>query len=157
VIPTVVSPVYQMALVLGGLAVLAWRIRETRVPVTTRTLLLPPLGMSTGFSMFLVPSVRIPLSWAAASFMAGWLVLSLPLVRSSSLERRGEEVLMRRSNVFFVILLGLLALRLALHHYVGRLISPPQTAGVLFVLAFGMIARWRGTLYNDFRALANGS
>lgn len=152
-IPTVVGPLYQLALVLGGVAVLVWRIRETRVPVTTRTILLPPLGMSTGFSMFLVPAVRIPLSWAVASFFAGWLVLSLPLVRSSSLERRGEEVLMRRSNVFFVILLGLLALRLALHHYIGRLVSPPQTAGVLFILAFGMIARWRSTLYRDFKAL----
>ena len=51
------------------------------------------------------------------------------------------------------ILLGLLGLRLALHDYIGHLISPLQTAAVFFLLAFGMIVRWRSDMYRQYRRL----
>lgn len=144
---------YTLATVAGGAAVLAWRVQETRTPVTTKKIVLPPLGMSTGFAMFVVPSMRIPWTWAGGAFLVGALVLSYPLARSSSLERRRGEVVMRRSNGFLLILLGLLGLRLALHEYVGHLMSPRRTASVFFVLAFGMILRWRAGMYLRYRAL----
>lgn len=143
----------RVAPVLGGIAIIAWRLQETRSPVTPRKILVPPLGMSTGFTMFVAPSMRIEWTWALAAFLVGFLILSYPLVRSSTLERRGDEVLMRRSNGFLLILLGLLGLRLTLHEYVGALVSTRRTAAVLFVLAFGMIVRWRWVLYRQYRAL----
>lgn len=97
--------------------------------------------MSTGFLMFLSPSMRIPWASAAGAFLLGALVLSVPLARSSTLARKGEVVLMRRSDGFLLILLGLLALRLALHEWVGEVLPPRQTASLFFVLAFGMILR----------------
>ena len=60
---------------------------------------------------------------------------------------------MRRSNGFVVILLGLLALRLLLHDYVGHLLPPLQTGALFFVLAFGMIIPWRARMYFRFRQL----
>jgi len=132
-----------LAPVAGGGAVLAWRIRETRTPVTPAKILVPPLGMSTGFAMFAMPSMRIPWSWAAVAFLVGALVLSVPLERTSTLERKDDAVIMRRSNGFLVILLVLLAIRVALHEWVGELLPPKQTASLFFVLAFGMILRWR--------------
>ncbi|MEZ4416069.1 MAG: cytochrome c biogenesis protein CcdC [Gemmatimonadota bacterium] len=142
-----------LAPIAGGAAVLVWRFRETRTPVTARKIIIPPLGMSTGFGMFLVPEMRIPWSWALVAFLAGALILAVPLMRSSTLERQGDVVVMRRSHGFVVILLGLLALRLLLHEYIGHLISGKQTAAVFFVLAFGMILRWRTAMYLRFRAL----
>jgi membrane protein CcdC involved in cytochrome C biogenesis len=109
--------------------------------------------MSTGFLMFASPLVRVPWTWAVAAFLLGALVLSWPLARTSRLERRGDVVMMRRSNGFLVILLGLLSLRLALHEYVGHLLPTPQTAAIFFVLAFGMILRWRAGMYLRYRAL----
>jgi membrane protein CcdC involved in cytochrome C biogenesis len=132
-----------LAPVAGGSAVLAWRIRETRTPVTTRKILIPPLGMSTGFAMFAVPAMRIPWSWAVVAFLVGAVVLSVPLERTSTLERSGDVVVMRRSNGFLLILLVLLAIRVALHEWIGELLPPKQTASLFFVLAFGMILRWR--------------
>ncbi len=132
---------------------LAWRFRETRTPVTVRKILIPPLGMSTGFLMFVSPAMRIPWAWAVGAFLFGALVLSVPLARSSTLERKGEVVLMRRSNGFLLILLGLLALRLALHEWVGEVLPPRQTASLFFVLAFGMILRWRVGMYRTWRRL----
>jgi len=137
----------------GGGAVLAWRIRETRTPVTTRKIIIPPLGMSTGFAMFAVPSMRIPFVWAVVAFLVGALVLSVPLERTSTLERSGDVVVMRRSNGFLLILLVLLAIRVALHEWVGELLPPKQTASLFFVLAFGMILRWRVGMLVRYRRL----
>jgi membrane protein CcdC involved in cytochrome C biogenesis len=142
-----------VAPLVGGSAVLAWRLRETRTPVTARKIILPPLGMSTGFLMFLVPRMRVGWGWAVGAFLVGAVVLAVPLARTSSLERQGDVVLMRRSNGFLVILLGLLALRLVLHEWVGEVLPARQTGAVFFILAFGMILRWRVGMYQRFRAL----
>jgi membrane protein CcdC involved in cytochrome C biogenesis len=144
----------RIAPVFGGVAILLWRVRETRVPVTARSLIVPPLGMSTGLGMFFVPAARVPWPWAAASLLFGALVLSWPLLRSSRLERREDGIYMKRSRAFLWILLGLFSLRLLLHDYVGHLISTMQTAAVFFLMAFGMIVVWRVTLYLNYRRVA---
>ena len=142
-----------LAPIAGGLAVLAWRIQETRRPVTARKIILPPLAMSTGFGMFASPAMRLPWTMALGAFAVGAVVLSVPLARTSSLERRGDQILMKRSKGFVLILLGLLTLRVGLHDYIGHLLPPRQTASLFFILAFGMILRWRVAMYLRFRTL----
>lgn len=137
----------------GGVAVLGWRVRETRRPVSPQSIVIPPLGMSTGFCMFLAPMMRVPWSWAVVAFLVGAFVLWYPLARSSSLTWHEEQVVMRRSPAFLMILLGLLIVRLALHDYLEHVISPQQTAAVFFILAFGMILRWRTAMYVSYRRL----
>jgi membrane protein CcdC involved in cytochrome C biogenesis len=157
VIPDALRLLPALAPIAGGAAVLIWRFHETRSPVTAAKIVIPPLGMATGFGMFLVPAMRVPLLWALAAFLTGAIVLAIPLIRSSRLERSGDQVLMRRSNGFLLILLGLLAVRIVLHDWVGRYLSAGQTAGVFFVLAFGMILRWRVGMYRAYRALVDGA
>ena len=137
----------------GTLAILAWRIRESRRPVSLRSLIIPPLGMSTGFSMFVVPAFRIPWIWAAAAFVLGALVFAYPLVSSPQLTVEDGLIMMRRSRWFLVVILALAAVRLGLRQYISSLISVQQTAGLFFVLAFGMIVRWRTTLLLEYRRL----
>lgn len=151
---SVLRPLLRVAPVFGGIALLVWRMRETRVPVTVNSILIPPLAMSTGFFMFVSPLARIPWSWAIASLAAGAVVLSWPVVRASRLELRDGSICMRRSPWFLVVLLGLLAARLLLHEYIGHLISPLQTAAVFYLLAFGMIARWRIGMYRQYREMS---
>lgn len=150
----VLRPALRVGPVFGGAALLYWRMRETRVPVTAKSILIPPLAMSTGFGMFLAPPARVPWWWALGAFAIGFLVFAIPLVRSSRLESRDGRVYMRRSPWFLGILLGLLAVRLALHDYIGHLISPLQTAAVFYLLAFGMIVRWRVGMFRQYRAIA---
>jgi membrane protein CcdC involved in cytochrome C biogenesis len=138
----------------GALAVLAWRVRETQRPVTRPSIVIPPLAMSTGLSMFLMPGFRVPWSWALGAFLAGALLLSIPLVRTSRMTRAGETIVLRRSRAFLVILLGLAALRLLLRDYVGQVLPPKQTAAVFFLLAFGMIVRWRVWMLGEHSRLA---
>jgi membrane protein CcdC involved in cytochrome C biogenesis len=141
------------AAIVGTLAILAWRVRESRHAVTIRSLVIPPLGMSTGFSMFAVPAFRIPWSWGLAAFVLGAVVFAYPLVASPQLTLDGGVIMMRRPRWFLVVLLGLAAVRLGLREYVSAIISVQQTAGLFFVLAFGMIVRWRSTLLVEYRRL----
>ncbi len=64
---------------------------------------------------------------------------------------------MQRSRAFLWILLGLFAVRLALRAYVERVVSPMQSGGLLFLLAFGMILRWRVGMLLEFRRLTSPS
>jgi membrane protein CcdC involved in cytochrome C biogenesis len=68
--------------VLGFFAVMAWRIREGQTAVTVRKIVIPPMGMATGFCMFLVPAFRLPWIWALGAFLVGALILAYPLPKS---------------------------------------------------------------------------
>ena len=93
---------------LAGLAaVMVWRVREGRTAVTIRKIVIPPLGMATGFSMFFVPAFRVPLLWAVGAFLVGAVALAYPLLRTSKLVRDGEAIMMRRSNAFFAVVIVL--------------------------------------------------
>jgi membrane protein CcdC involved in cytochrome C biogenesis len=137
----------------GGSAVIAWRVREGSRPVTMAKIIAPPLGMSTGFLMFLFPPARIPLSWAVLAFACGALLLAYPLLKTSELRRAGDHVLVQRGKAFLWILLGLLSVRFAARTYVEQYVSELQTGAIFFVLAFGMIARWRFDMFFQYRAL----
>jgi membrane protein CcdC involved in cytochrome C biogenesis len=152
--PRALLPLFGGAAAVGGAAViLAWRVAEQQRPVTERSILIPPLGMSTGFAMFLVPIFRVPWTWAVGAFLIGFLVLSIPLVRTSRLARQGDTIMLRRSRAFLAVLVGLVVVRLALRGYVEHLVSHTQTAGLFFILAFGMIVRWRVGMYLEYRRL----
>lgn len=142
-----------VAALAGAAAVFVWRVQEGRSPVTLRKIVIPPLGMATGFSMFLVPGFRFPLLWALAAFLTGALALAYPLVATSRLEREGERIMMRRSGAFFAVVIVLAAVRLAARDYFDQILSVEQTAGLFFVLAFGMILRWRVKMLLEYRAL----
>jgi membrane protein CcdC involved in cytochrome C biogenesis len=138
---------------LGAIAVLIWRVRESRRPVSTKTILIPPLGMATGFSMFFAPQMRFPFVWGVGAFLAGAVLLAYPLLRTTRLTREGGTIMMQRHNAFIPVIIGLAALRFALRSYVGAIISVPQTGALFFVLAFGMIARWRTWMFLEYRRL----
>lgn len=143
-----------VASIVGAGVMFAWRVRETTRPITIPAIVIPPLAMSTGFGMFVVPAMRVPPVWGLGAFLVGAFVLSIPLVRTSHLERRGDVVMMRRSRAFIAVLLVLLALRLSLRNYLDHLISPLQTAALFYLLAFGMIVAWRVWMYRRYRRLA---
>jgi len=139
--------------IVGLLGVLAWRVREARTAVTVKKIIIPPLGMATGFSMFLVPAFRVPWSWAAIAFLIGMVALAYPLLVTSRLIRDGDAIMMKRSNAFFIVVIGLAAVRFFARDYLDTYMSMEQTAGLFFVLAFGMILRWRMRMLLEYRIL----
>jgi membrane protein CcdC involved in cytochrome C biogenesis len=134
---------------------MAWRIREGQTAVTVRKIVIPPLGMATGFCMFIVPAFRLPWMWALGAFLVGALVLAYPLILTSRLKMVGDDVMMHRSAAFFVVVVALAAVRYYARGYFDKLISLEQTAALFFVLAFGMILRWRMSMYFEYRRLTD--
>ena len=143
------------ASLIGLLAVLAWRIREAQGAVSVKKIVIPPLGMATGFSMFIVPAFRIPWTWAAIAVLIGAVALAYPLLLTSRLIRQGDSVMMQRSNAFFVVILALAAIRLLARGYLDRILTLQQTGAVFYLLAFGMIVRWRTQMFLEYWRLTS--
>jgi membrane protein CcdC involved in cytochrome C biogenesis len=137
----------------GAAVMITWRYRETRRAISLRAIVLPPVAMSAGLLMFAAPQARIPWEWALGALLGGALVLFRPLEWSSRLELRDGSITLQRSPAFLVILLGLVALRLVFREYLEAHLSLPQTGAVLFLLALGMVVRWRAGMLARYRRL----
>jgi membrane protein CcdC involved in cytochrome C biogenesis len=139
--------------ILGALAVLAWRVAEGKRAVTAKSIIAPPLGMATGLSMFIVPIFRVPWLWALAAFALGLVVFAYPLLRTSKLTLEGDDVMMRRSSSFFLVIIAIAIIRLVARGYIGAYVTIPQTAALSFLLAFGMIVRWRVSMFLEYKRI----
>jgi membrane protein CcdC involved in cytochrome C biogenesis len=139
--------------ILGAIAVLIWRVREARSAISLRKIVIPPLGMATGLCMFLVPAFRVPWTWAAIAFLTGAVALAYPLLLTSRLIRQGDVVMMQRSNAFFSVIIALAAIRLLARGYLDTVLSIQQTGALFYLLAFGMIVRWRTQMLLEYRKL----
>jgi membrane protein CcdC involved in cytochrome C biogenesis len=137
----------------GLAAIIVWRVREGRTPISIKKIIMPPLGMATGFFMFAVPAFRIPVTWAGLAFMVGTVGLSYPLLKTSRLVRQGQVVMLQRSSAFFTVILLLAAVRILARGYLDTLLTVQQSAALFFVLAFGMILRWRAQMLLEYRKL----
>jgi membrane protein CcdC involved in cytochrome C biogenesis len=151
--PAISGPTAAIASVIGAIAVLAWRISETRSAVSVKKIVFPPLGMATGSCMFVVPAFRVPVAWAAIAFVMGAVALAYPLLRTSRLIRDGDRIMMQRSGAFLAVILALAAIRYAARSYLDTLLTVEQTAALFYLLAFGMIVRWRVGMLLEYRKL----
>jgi len=142
-----------VASIFGFIGVMIWRVREGRTAVTARKIIIPPLGMATGFSMFVVPAFRVPPLWAAVAFLIGAILLAWPLQATSRLIRDGNTIMMQRSGAFFAVVIVLFAVRYFARGYFDKIMTLQQTAALFFVLAFGMILRWRLGMLREYRTL----
>lgn len=142
-------------LIIMGSTMAILRIRATKKPTNAKKILIPPIGMSTGFAMFLYPPTHIPWSWAALAFLAGMIFLAIPLIITSRFHIVDGEIYLKKSRAFVFILFILLSARIGLHSYIEQHISIMETAGLFFILAFGMLLPWRMAMYQQYRKLAN--
>lgn len=146
IISTVITIVF-------ALTVIVVRTRGSNKPVNAKKIIMPPLGMSTGFFMFIAPQTHDKWLYALGAFVVG-VLLSYPLILTSNMHIREGQIFLKRSKGFVVILLVLLALRIALHQYVEQYVTIMQTGSLFFILAFGMIAPWRVAMLTQFRKLS---
>lgn len=141
---------------LAGLAgVLAWRVREGRSAVTLRKIVMPPLGMATGFSMFIVPAFRVQWAWGLGAFAIGAVIFAYPLLLTSDLHLQNGVIMMKRSSAFFAVIVALAVVRYVARGFFDRFLSLEQTGALFYLLAFGMILRWRAKLFFAYRALTS--
>jgi len=138
---------------LAGLTLIVLRMRAGKRPTSLRKIIIPPLGMATGFVMFAFSQTHIPWFWGLAAFLTGMLIFAFPLIVTTRLERVKSEIYVRRSKAFVFIMLTLFIIRLSLHSVVEQYMSIPQTGAVFYLLAFGMILPWRLAMISDYMRL----
>jgi len=142
--------------VIGLAAVLTWRVREGRSAVTLKKIVMPPLGMATGFCMFFYPPCRVPFTWGVVAFVVGAAVFAYPLLLTSDLHYQNGVIMMKRSSAFFSVIIVLAVVRYFARGYFDRFLTFEQTGALFYLLAFGMILRWRAKLLMAYRALTAG-
>jgi membrane protein CcdC involved in cytochrome C biogenesis len=106
--------------------------------------------------MFLYPPCRVPFLWGLAAFLIGAVLFAVPLLLTSDLHLHNEEIRMKRSSAFFAVIIVLAVIRWAAHGYFDRVLSLEQTGAIFYLLAFGMVLRWRLKLLLAYRALCAG-
>jgi membrane protein CcdC involved in cytochrome C biogenesis len=63
--------------------------------------------------------------------------------------------MMKRSGAFLAVIFTLAAIRFLARGYFDTILTVQQSAGLFFILAFGMIVRWRTKLLIDFRKITS--
>lgn len=140
-----------VAILMGSLVIFV-RLKGQNKPVSTKKILLPPVFMSTGALMFVVPYFRVTPAEVLEAFVVG-MFFSIFLIKTSRFEVRDGNVYLKRSKAFSFILIGLLLIRLLMKVVLSSSIQIGQLSGMFFLLAFGMILPWRVAMYIQYRRL----
>jgi membrane protein CcdC involved in cytochrome C biogenesis len=128
------------------------RMRESKKPTTLKKIILPPFFMMTGYSMFLYPPMHVQIEYAIVAFLVG-VLLSYPLIVTSQFEVVENEIYLKRSKLFIMILFGLVLLRLVLREYVSSYIDLIHTSSLFFIMANGMILPWRISMFFGYKKI----
>ena len=128
------------------------RMKAAKKPTSAKKIILPPIFMSTGALMFIVPTFRVtPLELLEAVGVG--MLFSILLIKTSKFEIRDNEIYLKRSKAFVFILIGLLVVRITGKLILSSTIDVGQLSGMFWILAFAMIVPWRIAMYRDFRKL----
>ncbi|CAG9613483.1 hypothetical protein BACCIP111899_02698 [Bacillus rhizoplanae] len=128
------------------------RLKAAKKPATLKKIVLPPIFMSTGATMYLLPQFRLTAPEILEAIAVG-LIFSIFLIKTSKFEIREQEIYLKRSKAFVFILIGLLVVRIAFKSYLSQTVDVGQLSGMFFLLAFAMIVSWRVAMYRAFTKL----
>jgi len=137
-----------------GMAIFATfvRMKAAKKPASIKKILLPPLFMSTGALMYVVPEFRLTLMEVIESIVIGML-FSILLIKTTKFEIKDQSIYLKRSRAFMFILLGLFVIRLAAKIILSSTIDFGELSGMFFLLAFSMIVPWRVAMYTSYQKL----
>lgn len=128
------------------------RIKAAKKPATMRKIILPPIFMSTGLLMFLVPIFHVTPLQVLEAICVG-MVFSIFLIKTSQFEVKDNEIYLKRSKAFIFILFGLLLVRIILKSVLSSSIDVGELSGMFYLLALGMIIPWRIAMFLSFKKL----
>ena len=128
------------------------RMKAAKKPASAKKILLPPLFMSTGALMYIFPEFRLTPMEIFESIAVGML-FSILLIKTSKFEIKGEDIYLKRSRAFLLILTGLLVIRIIAKLILSSSIDFGELSGMFFLIAFSMILPWRLAMYRDYKKL----
>lgn len=137
-----------------GMAILMMfvRMKAAKRPLTVKRILLPPLFMSSGMWMFIIPAFRLTLLEIIEVMIVG-VFFSIFLIKTTKFKVEDNEVYLIPSRAFIIILLSLLVVRIIIKLIIGSVISFGETSGMFYLLALSMIFTWRLAMLREFLIL----
>ncbi|MCE4957158.1 CcdC family protein [Macrococcoides caseolyticum] len=135
-----------------GTAVIIVRMKAQNYPTNVKKIILPPIFMSTGAVMYVVPYFRLTPLEILEAIIVG-MFFSLFLIYTSNFVVMNNQIYMKRSKLFPLILVSLLIIRSVMKFFLSSTIHPGELAGMFFLLAFSMIVPWRIAMYIKFKKL----
>ena len=137
-----------------GMAILMMfvRMKAAKRPLTVKRILLPPLFMSSGMWMFIIPAFRLTLLEIIEVMIVG-VFFSIFLIKTTKFKVEDNEVYLIPSRAFIFILLSLLVVRIIIKLIIGSVISFGETSGMFYLLALSMIFTWRLAMLREFLIL----
>ena len=139
--------------VVMGIAVIFVRKHASKTPLTLKKIVIPPIMMSTGALMYIFPYFRLSWVHIAETVIIG-AVFSIVLIWTTKYEVKRDELYVKQTKAFPIILMGLLLLRIALKYIFSLNTTPGEIGGMFFLLAFVMIGIWRLSMlkkHNEFK------
>lgn len=134
-----------------GMAILMMfvRMKAAKRPLTAKRILLPPLFMSSGMWMFIIPAFRLSMLQIIEVMLIG-IFFSIFLIKTTKFKVKNNEVYLIPSRAFIIILLSLLLVRIMIKLIIGSVISFGETSGMFYLLALSMIITWRLAMLRKF-------
>ena len=134
---------------LMGAVVIVIRMKAQQFPVNEKKIILPPFFMATGALMYVVPYFRLTGMEMLESLILG-VLFSTVLIWTSRFEVKDDNIYMKRSKAFPIILISLLIIRTVIKIFISSEIDPGEIAG-MFLLAFCMIVPWRCAMLYKYK------
>ncbi|MBA3926475.1 DUF1453 family protein [Listeria sp. FSL L7-1582] len=136
-----------------GVGVILIRMKASKEPATVKKIIIPPIMMSTGALMFVIPYFRVSPAGILEAVLMG-LVFSLILIWTTRFEIKHKYVFIKRTKSFPVILLSLLLIRLGIKYWISGSVDVGELSGMFWILAFAMIVPWRIAMYFQYKNVA---
>ena len=137
---------------LMAVTMIFYRLKASEKPASVKKIILPPIFMSTGALMFLLPTFQVSWVQVIEALLVG-VIFSLFLIKTSNFEVRDQQIYLIPSKAFAFILFGLLGVRVIAKLILNSQISLGETSGMFFLLAFGMIGSWRVAMLYKFKKI----
>lgn len=128
------------------------RVRSQKKPVNAKKILIPPIAMSTGALMFIFEEFRLTGAEILESCAIG-IFFSIFLIATSKFEIRNNEIYMKRSKAFFLILLSLVLIRVIAKIFLSNSFDVGELAGMFWLLAFAMLWPWRIAMFIQYKRI----
>lgn len=128
------------------------RIKSQNKPVNAKKIIIPPIAMSTGALMFVFEPFRVSLIQILEASGLG-IVFSLFLIYTSKFIVQDQQVYLKRSKAFIIILVGLLIVRIMMKLLLFDKIDVGELGGMFFILAWSMIIPWRLAMLVKYKRL----
>ncbi|WP_088840422.1 CcdC family protein [Listeria sp. ILCC797] len=141
-----------VTLIFGSMIILI-RMKASKRPASIKGIILPPVMMSTGALMFVVPYFRVSGLDIIEAILMG-LVFSVILIWTTKFEIKKDFVFIKRTKAFPVILMSLLLIRILIKYLISGSLEVGELSGMFWIMAFAMIVPWRVAMYFQYKNVA---